>query len=207
MDFINKLLNNPQASLDPLNFIGILATVIVSIYIFKNETHNSFAKERHDKLIFPLFNILEPVLYQKNYEEPLKKALDIIKQNKNLADGKLLEYSYNCTNNPSKENFIALCHYINKAYDRSCRRLGLKTRSISYRVNRRQYKNKNHLFLYATLYLSFRLAILSAIFFIFSICAFSLSSMINDSKQADTLAMTIILLFALIGLRHVDKIT
>ncbi len=66
MESIMQFINNPQASFDPLNFIGILATVVVSIYIFRSETSISFTKERHDKLIFPLFEILEPVLFQNN---------------------------------------------------------------------------------------------------------------------------------------------
>jgi hypothetical protein len=142
MELINQFINNPQASFDPLNFIGILATVVVSVYIFRSETSISFTRERHEKLIFPLFDVLEPILYQKPDPEILSKALEIIEKNKSLADGKLLSAYYYCKKNPNSENFKSLCSYIDKAYDKSCRRLQLKTRTLEYRINRNQYKSK-----------------------------------------------------------------
>lgn len=148
MELIMQFINNPQASFDPLNFIGILATVVVSIYIFRSETSISFTKERHEKLIFPLFDTLEPILYQNLDVEILSKALKIIEINKSLADGKLLSVYYYCTVNPNVDNFNSLCSYIDKAYDKSCRRLQLKTRTIEYRISRNQYKSKFYFVLY-----------------------------------------------------------
>ena len=119
-----------------------MATVVVSIYIFRSETSISFTKERHEKLIFPLFDILEPILYQNPDPEILSKALDIIETNKSLADGNLLSVHYYCKVNPNTENFNSLCSYIDKAFDKSCRKLQLKTRTLEYRLNRNQYKSK-----------------------------------------------------------------
>ncbi len=141
MQFVNQLFENSQSNFDPLNFIGMLITVIASLYIFKGEKNFTFIKERHDNLVFPLFDALEPVLYQDPQQEFFKNAMHIVEKNKNLADGKLLELIYLCSINLSKENFCKLCSYIDKAYDRSCRKLGLKTRSITYRIGRNQYKS------------------------------------------------------------------
>ena len=141
MNFLNELINSTQMNLDPLNFIAVIISVFISIYICRKETATDLIKERHDNLLFPLFDALESVLYQENYDEALKAALEIIKQNKNLADGRLLSLLYYCNINPSKNNFCNLCDYINRAYDKSCRRLGLKTRDLEYRIKRRQFKN------------------------------------------------------------------
>jgi hypothetical protein len=35
MDIISNIFTNPQLNFDPLNFIGIIATAIISLYIFK----------------------------------------------------------------------------------------------------------------------------------------------------------------------------
>lgn len=130
-----------QDNIDPLNFIGIVITIIFSVYISKSETSTDFVKERHDKLIFPLFNLLEPILYKKVNYGTLSNALSIISANKNLADGKLLELYYNCSQSSSQKNFNALCSYIDSEYDKSCKKLGLKKRNFIYRCVRFQYQN------------------------------------------------------------------
>ncbi len=153
MNLISQILS--QSNFDPLNFLGILVTVISSIYIFKNENSISFTKERYEKLIFPLFNLLEPILFQEPEKTILDKALKLIDENKNLADGKLIELSYYCSEQPSLENFKDLCSYSNKAYDRACRKLGLKTRSLFYRYKRNQFKNKLGIILFVLSYTLF----------------------------------------------------
>ena len=159
MNFLQNIFNNPQANFDPLNFIGIIVTVLASVYIFKAETSVSFLKERHEKLFFPLFNTLEPILFQEPDEKILACALKIIENNKHLADGKLISLYYYCLQNPVKENFLSLCVYVDKAYDRSCRKLGLKTRPMQYRIYRHQYKNP--LYVVAFLFAHMILLILS----------------------------------------------
>lgn len=146
---LQNLLNNQQIAVDPLNFIGILIAAVVSIYIFKADIPFSYLQERHEKLIFPLFDLLEPVLYQKVSDSSLwKEIFDLIEKNKSLADGKLLSIYYYCRQNQSDENFISLCSYADRAYDKSCRALKLKKRSVEYRISRKQYKNKSYFILY-----------------------------------------------------------
>ena len=148
MQLVNEIFNNPQASFDPLNFVGIIITCLLSIYILKSETSISLIKERHDKLIFPLFNLLEPVLYQEPDIKKLNTALKFVDKNKNLADGTLIELCYFCSKEPSKYNFKLLCSYIDFLYDKSCRKLGLKTRSFLYRYSKNQFRSKISIIMY-----------------------------------------------------------
>lgn len=185
MNLISQILS--QSNFDPLNFLGILVTIISSIYIFKNETSISFTKERYEKLIFPLFNLLEPILFQEPEKQILDKALKLIDENKNLADGKLIELSYYCSEQPSLENFKDLCSYSNRAYDHACRKLGLKTRSLFYRYKRNQFKNKLGIILFIFSYTLFAfVTMVSALFvllFIFIMVAtiYEQSSLTNKT--------------------------
>ena len=142
------MLEKLQITFDPLGFVGILITALVTIYIFKADIPFSYLQERHEKLIFPLFDCLEPVLYQPQDSAHLHQALSIIEKNKSFADGKLLNIYHNCFIDSSQNNFLELCAYADQAYDYSCRKLKLKRRSIEYRVNRKQYRNKKKLLLY-----------------------------------------------------------
>ena len=182
MDFINSLMISVQENSDLLGFIGVLLTTILSIYIFRVETSTPFIRERYDKLIFPLFDLIEPFLFQKCPEDTLEKALSIIEENKSLADGKLLEIFYYCKKNPSSNNFRNLCIYIDETYDRFCRSLGLKRRSMFYRLMRMQYRSKGHLFLYIFLYALLFSAIGVAIFliFLFGVCLLYVLFMAGD---------------------------
>ncbi len=149
----DSLLDSILTSSDSLNFIAIFFGTLVSIYIFKKELSISFYKELHNNVISPLFHCLEPVLFQDISEQVLNDALKIIEDNKNLIDGKLLELSYFCSINSSQKNFNELCSYVDKQYDKSCKKLGLKRRSISYRISRHQYKHMGYLFLYVAIYI------------------------------------------------------
>ncbi len=206
MNFINQLFNESQANFDPLNFIGIIVTVVASLYIFKNETSISFIRERHDKLISPLFNLLEPTLYKPIQPDIIEKALDIIDANKNLSDGKLLEIYYFCTINPSQGNFNSLCSYIDKSYDKSCRKLGLKTRSLLYRISREQYKSKIYLVLFIIVYAFIGLIVAVSMLFLF-LCAISalyiLFESVNPTQQI--IMLIIGLIFFLAFIKYAEK--
>ncbi len=206
MNFINQLFSSSQTSFDPLNFIGIIVTVIASLYIFKGETSVSFTRERHDKLIFPIFNLLEPILYTNFQIDVLEEALKIIEDNKNLADGRLLEIHYFCTENPSIENFKSLCAYIDAAYDKSCRKLGLKTRRIAYRLNRRQYKSKFYLFLFIAIFTIAAFTVGICILFIM-LCALSvLIALYESANQTNQLIMAIIgMILGIAFLKYMEK--
>ena len=206
MNFFNSLSSNIQTNSDLLNFIGILCTVIVSIYIFKKDTSTPFIRERYEKLIFPLFNSLEPVLYQEVKPEYIKNSLQIIKDNKYLADGKLLELFYNCSQYPTQQNFNQLCSYIDKLYDKTCRRLGLRVRSFSYRIARHQYKHWSYILFYAIALSILQLIVLIALLFVF-LCItdylYLIYENVNDLNKLLMQLFMMIFVFAL--LKYLQK--
>lgn len=207
MQTLEQFLSSIQTNSDFLNFFGILLTALVSIYIFKKESSNSFTRERHDKLIFPLFDLLEPVLYQDVPPDILKDALKIIEDNKNIADGKLLELHYLCSKAPSKEHCRLLCSYANKMYDKSCWKLGLKLRSITYRINRNQYGHKLLLILSIILFSIISLGI-ALLIFCFTLCGMVLLlSLLYEVSSAANSFFTVlmILFFCLVIIKFIDK--
>lgn len=102
----------------------------------------SYILNRHDLLIFPLFECLDPYLYYKvdkdNIDEnDIRKAIQIIDNNKNYADGKLIAFSYYLRQDFSETEklkyFYKLCSYVDLHYDFSCIRLHLARRPHAYR--------------------------------------------------------------------------
>lgn len=203
MNFIKQLLAIFQENSDPLNFAGLLLSAVVAIYVFKNQNAVSLVKERHDKMIFPLFDLLEPTLYQELHQQTLENALSIINKHRNLADGKLLEIAFFCSQTPSQENYNLLCSYIDKAYDNSCRRLGLKTRSLTYRCLRKQYKSFFHLMRLLISYALFSMVIGYIAFLLFLSCIFYLYTLFESANNM--IQMPIILLFLLVLAKIPDK--
>ena len=206
MNYHEQLLNSIHTSSELLNFVGILVTVIASIYIFKKETSLSFIRERHDKLIFPLFNLLEPVLYQDLNKELLNEALQIIEKNKNIADGKLIEILYLCTSIPCHQNITQLYTYVDKAYDKSCRKLGLKTRSATYRINRHQYKSLAYFIAYCLVYILCSLLISATIMYLFLfITALMYSSFCSTTETNRTILLILAVILFTAFTKYIDK--
>ncbi len=207
MNFFLSLFNGIQANSDYLNFIGILLASAVSIYIFKGEHSLSFAQEQHNNLISPLFELLEPVLFQKVEPIVLHKAIKLINENRNIADGKLLELSYRCEKNPSQSNCNHLCSYVNRLYDRSCRKLGLKLRSYSYRIDRKQYMHISFFICYILLriitFLCIYLLSVGAILGII-VYLYHFFNTLNDTFQIGVLLMLSVIL--LLGIKLLDKL-
>lgn len=206
MAYTNQLLEKILTTSDLLNFIGILFTAIISLYIFKSDDSKILARERHDKLIFPLFNLLEPSLYQNFQTDILNAALKIIETNRNLADGDLLNLHYLISKSPSKDSFIKLCTYVDKSYDKSCRKLGLKTRSATYRILRHQYKNVFQLLTYLSTYLILSLftAFFFMLFFLYAI--FILYSFyLSLGTTTQNIFLIIGMIFCILFLKYCEK--
>lgn len=202
MNFIDQIFHNSEAIFDALNFIGILATVIVSVYIFKAETITTFAKERHEKLICPLFITMEPYLYSNQIPDILPTILNIIEENRVLADGKLLSIYYYCQINPNGNNYWDLCRYIDIAFDKSCKRMKLKLRPITYRINRKQYPNRFYLIWYFVL---FALPMLLLFFALLAILLISCFMFAIEFNSVSLTTKIIYLLFASLCLVAICK--
>ena len=88
-----------------------------------------------------------PRLYAHHLHNHLHNDLRY-ENNKYLAGGKLTYVMYLCSIDFSDKNFSSLCQIINSEFDDCCRILGLKTRTIFYRLDHSQYKTKLMLILY-----------------------------------------------------------
>ena len=134
---------------DFLAFTGALISVFISIHLYNLSAKKQIERERYDKLIFPLFDLLEPHLFCEVDSSTFQAALKIIRDNKSIAGGHLLYLLDLCEHTPSQENFNSLCKFTNSELDRLCKILCIKKRSFFYRLNKNQYQTKLMLYLYA----------------------------------------------------------
>lgn len=128
--------------------LGIVA-IGFSVYTFKRGTSSPYDKERYEDLIYPIFTLIEPFLYKPinaEIEEVFKSVIEIIERERKIAGSKLTDnLKFDRVNQDSYNTF---CSHISREYDRLSRRLGLSVRSIDYRMNNRQFRNKFALVFY-----------------------------------------------------------
>lgn len=157
-------------SIDVSTIIAAIITISFSMYTFKKDRNPEYTLSRYEKLIFPLYELLEPYFFKPLQPNILEKALLIIENNKSLAGGKLLSSLYFCRLNPCQDNYNSLCNVINKEFDECCSRLGIPKRSIWYRIVREQYKTKfmfvMYLIIHSIIYLIIFISFLIVFFFI-----------------------------------------
>ena len=198
--FLEALTTN-LLNADWLNFLALIITVIVSLIISSGERLFGYSRERHEKLIVPLFILLEPVLYKKYDKAFVEQAMNIIDENICFADGALLNIRTECRKHP-EENFNELCHYIDKAYDRSCRKLKLKTRTLLYRINERQYKNTSSLILHVLLlgvqHMILAMVILLILIYAIAIVAATAMSLFSNAPLGIQLSVTILVFISIL---------
>lgn len=112
-----------------------ISTVILSWILFKKEHNKTYLKERYEKLIFPIFNILEDHLYKKEITPEIKKAVEecknIINKNKLIAGGKLTFVFFLPLNSAS---FWDISKLIDKEYDECCSALGIPLRPLDKKI-------------------------------------------------------------------------
>nr|DAZ62228.1 MAG TPA: hypothetical protein [Caudoviricetes sp.] len=132
-------------------FISLITTVlgaIFSIHLYKNKLHNSYLKEAYETVIFPSFKQLEPYLYSSEITDELnmttKEICDLLSTNRMIISNKLWHIVYLCNadfhkkDKISKKHFTSLCAILSIEYDKSCKQLGLNSRSLSYKLLRKQ---------------------------------------------------------------------
>lgn len=122
--------------------IAVSLSVIASLYIFWRTPKYANIKERYEKLIFPLFCLIEPYLFKDYSKSPVDKAIGLISDNAVYAGSRINEYAYYFQQNKNQYNFNLLCRRIYHEYNVCSFILGLKVHSLSYRLNRKQYQSK-----------------------------------------------------------------
>ena len=76
--------------------IAISLSVIASLYIFWRTPKYANIKERYEKLIFPLFSLIEPYLFKDYSKAPVDKVIGLISDNAVYAGSRINEYAYRC---------------------------------------------------------------------------------------------------------------
>jgi hypothetical protein len=178
------------------NMVGTIIAVLtlfLSFIIFRSQSASTIRRERHDKLICPLFFLLEPVLYKEPDKETMEQVYAVIDANPNLVDGKLHALEYYCKSSLTRESFIKLCSYVNFQYDLSCHRLHLRTRGITYRLTREQYKTKTMFLLYIAFF-SILLGVAAILFFAY---CYRLISRLDAFTSGGSEDLKSLILFAL----------
>lgn len=122
--------------------IAVSLSVIASLYIFWRTPKYSNIKERYEKVVFPLFSLMEPYLFKDCSTAPINEAVELIKSNAVYAGSRLNEWAYYLSNPTNQYNYNLFCKQIYREYDSCSFILGLKMHSLSYRLSRNQYQSK-----------------------------------------------------------------
>ena len=151
MPFLELLITNIVEFLqDPnnKNVLLVIATIIATFLTFKKDKAFDIKRERFEKLISPLYFMLEPYMYRKIDTGSLNNIIVFIEKNRLYADANLIERAINCKKCPTPYNFNQLCLCVDILFDKYSLATSLKIRSINYRLNQNLYKNKFTFVLY-----------------------------------------------------------
>lgn len=192
---------------DGLAFVVAIITIVSTYYLSRHTGSHEIIKKQHEKLISPIFFLIEPYLFKEMNNDILNKAFELIEQNKSLVDGRLLEVVYFYKENPSQINYNAFCSYINKTYDKTCKQLRIKTRSIEYRISRRQYKTKLSLFIYICFIIAKSLLVLGVILLTFLSLLVLGYYFFSKTKFSENIPILLLIIFPMIFvlLKYLDN--
>lgn len=148
-ELLNTLLSPTVA------FIVGLMTATIS----RNASRSQIAKERLEKVYHPLFLSIEPFLYKEVvFEEitPFIECYCVLEEKYSL----FIQPSFRqhmkslCCRRKLQEadkysdaEWVTICDYISKEYDRLCRQAHIPLRSTGYRLDHKQYRSKFSMYL------------------------------------------------------------
>ena len=179
---VSNMINN----FDLAAIIAAVISLAASIYVLRTTPKYDLVYQRYTSLIFPLFDLLEPYLFKPVSEEILLEAIRLIEAHKIIAGNNLLSTLYYCKKSHCQENYDLLCTQVSKEYDKCCSRLGLHRRSISYKLSRKQYKNKAMFILY----LLWHTLILIVVWFSYLLVRFYISEIIGNITGIEVLPLS-----------------
>ena len=141
-----------------------LASGALGLVVYMLTVRNSFARERYERLIAPLFFILEPHLYRDFSTEArtaLGEAIEVYVQYRPFAGARLMQAFALCESADlcAGEAFRILCRTVDRSFDFSSLCFGLPLRSIAYRINYRQYGSKAAMYLFFFLFWTWQLVV------------------------------------------------
>lgn len=132
---------------------------LLTIILGRNTSRMQLARERLEKVYHPLFLSIEPFLYKKVTFKEIGPFIEVYrtieKEYSLLIRPSIRQHmKYICERNYlsqaskySKAEWIIICDYISKDYDRLCRQAHIPIRSTSYRLYYEQYSSKSSMYL------------------------------------------------------------
>lgn len=152
-----------------LNWLGVWLGVFISFLVismgYRFQISRKSFKDQLKYVYTPLFMILEPRLYVPTKDFDLEELKQIIEQCRKITNDHYalvnpsIIYSLKALNNLSTKKTVShevltefyfdLCKVVDKNFEKLRRKLHLPTRDIYYRLNNRQYKSKDTMFLVA----------------------------------------------------------
>lgn len=115
----------------------------LSYKLTQHKEKQTYTKERYEKVIAPIFFMLEPYLYCSEINSDILSVIssicDLVLSNRLYISGKLLDCASYCrdelikNNKITKDLFYSFCSIIIIEYDHCCKLLGIQKRTISYK--------------------------------------------------------------------------
>lgn len=126
-----------------LPLLTALLTAAGALYFSLEKDKKPMWENRYYKLIFPIYDVLEPELYCITHkQETIKKINKIIAENKSIAGSRLIFRAKQCENTDNQKAFIELCQLVSQDYDFLCKKLSIPERTDVYKIERHQFKSK-----------------------------------------------------------------
>lgn len=136
---------------EPLTqFISSVFVALISIYVVSKTTKLNTKRNLLSEVYTPIFNFIEPHIYSElsvqtaseliNEIETITKKASYIPPEIALPLESLRESIQK--NSFNKESYIQLCKHVDSKYDKLCRSLGYSVRTLSYRLQKKQFPTK-----------------------------------------------------------------
>ena len=145
--------------------ISVVISGVITVWVQSKNRNTLVIRERYEKLYFPMFVCLEPFLFKPldaQCKIALNRAIQIYLKNRSLAGGRLDLRVYSCqpVSKCKKDDFVELCDYVSREYDKLSKQLGIPIRSLLYRYKRNQFKTKYGAVIFIIWYASVNAALL-----------------------------------------------
>lgn len=128
--------------------LSAVITTLLSVYFPRTKYDKAFERERLEKLIFPIYVILEKYLYNYEYKDiscqlAISQANDILNKNRLIAGNDLYNsfvFFKNTTNRKyKKKRFNSFSSKLISDYNKSCKRIGLPELTFIYRFTHKLF--------------------------------------------------------------------
>lgn len=120
----------------------LLALILTPLFttlitrIFSRKTPGIYERERYEKVVFPVFDKLEPILYKRKLTREdlliIEECRKLVFSHRQIAGGRMLH----CFSLPAETMFRRVSRIVDSEFDLCAKKLGLSKRPTDYRINR-----------------------------------------------------------------------